>query len=197
MPKVVDHEARKEQIIARASTMIAEQGYDRLTMRALAADMDITTGMITHYYKSKDDILFAALQGVHDRFYTRASSAIGGRKGLEAIRARMQASLPLSPSVRQDWAIIFQFWASATRKPEFARYMSKEHKRLQAMDIANLEYAQAHGEIGSHLVLERVAEQLDAMTTGIGVSSRFNARRLNKRNTFEIIDDALSQLANK
>ena len=177
--------------------MIAEQGYDQLTLRALASGMDITTGMITHYYKSKDDILFAALQGVHDRFYSRASSAIGDRKGLEAIRARMRATIPLTPSVRHDWSIIFQFWASATRKPEFARYMSREHKRLHALDMDHLEYAQAHGEIGSHLVLERVAEQLDAMTTGIGVSSSFNARKLNKKNTFEIIDDALAQLTSK
>jgi len=197
LPKVVDHDARKKQIIASASRMIATHGYENLTLRALAADMEITTGMITHYFKSKDEILFAALQAVHDRFYSRASSAIGDRKGLEAIRSRMQASIPLTPSVRQDWAIIFHFWASATSKPVFARFMSDEHKRLQTMDIANLKYAQEQGEIGSHLVLERVAEQLDAMTTGIGGSIRFNARRLNKKNAFEIIDDALAQLANK
>lgn len=197
MPKIVDHEARKKQIIKQASSVIASKGYDHLTLRGLAQEMNISTGMITHYYQSKEDILFSALQATHERFYARASQAIGESLGIVAIRARMRASIPLTPSVRRDWAIMFQFWASATRKPLFSRFMRGEHKRLQTLDMTNLEYARKHGEISSNLNLRNVAEQLDAVTTGIGVSSTFNATRLNKTTTFQIIDDVLSQLCDK
>lgn len=197
LPKIVDHASRKKKIIAEASRLIAEHGYDQLTIRGLAHAMDISTGAITHYYASKDDILLSALQSVHERFYARASKAIGKKQGVSALRARMRASIPLTPSVRRDWAIMFQFWASATRKRNFGRYMSEEHKRLQALDMLHLEYARSHDEISPDLRLRNVAEQLDSMTTGIGVSSTFNATRLNKNHTFQIIDDALLQLAKK
>lgn len=194
MPKVVDHKQRKQLIIDKSTDIIAEHGFDELTIRGLAASLNMSTGMITHYFDSKDQILFAALQGVHDRFYHRAEKAIGYQHGIEAIRRRMQASIPLAKSVKKDWSIMFQFWGRATHEAEFSKYMKREHSKLRQLDLDHLAYAQAHGEIDKKHNLEHIFEQLDAMTTGMGITSVFNPSRLNKNSTHAIIDETLQQL---
>lgn len=194
MPKIVDHQQRKQLIIDTSTNIIAEQGFDDLTIRGLAASLDISTGMITHYFDSKDQILFAALQGVHSRFYQRAEKAIGEQQGIEAIRSRMRTSIPLSKAVRKDWSIMFQFWGRATHEAEFSQFMNREHNKLRQLDLHHLAYAQTHSEIDKKLNLEHVFEQLDAMTTGMGIASVFNPSRLNKNKTYAIIDETLAQL---
>ena len=109
----------------------------------------------------------------------------------------MRASIPLSKAVRRDWSIMFQFWGRATHEPRFSKFMNREHKKLRALDLQHLEQAQALGQIDAARDLEHVFEQLDAMTTGMGISSVFNPSRLNRQHTYTIIDETLEQLKNR
>jgi AcrR family transcriptional regulator len=59
-PKVV--EDRREQIIDAAMRVFAQKGYARATNRDVAREAGITTGLIYYYFKSKEDLLRAALE---------------------------------------------------------------------------------------------------------------------------------------
>lgn len=59
-PKVV--EDRREQIIEAALRVFAEKGFARATNRDIAREAGITTGLIYYYFKSKEDLLKAALE---------------------------------------------------------------------------------------------------------------------------------------
>ncbi|HEX7735711.1 MAG TPA: helix-turn-helix domain-containing protein [Ktedonobacteraceae bacterium] len=59
-PKVV--EDRHEQIIDAALRVFAEKGFARATNRDIAREAGITTGLIYYYFKSKEDLLKAALE---------------------------------------------------------------------------------------------------------------------------------------
>ncbi|HEY3991931.1 MAG TPA: helix-turn-helix domain-containing protein [Ktedonobacteraceae bacterium] len=59
-PKVV--EDRHEQIIDAALRVFAEKGFARATNRDIAHAAGITTGLIYYYFKSKEDLLKAALE---------------------------------------------------------------------------------------------------------------------------------------
>lgn len=194
MPKIVDHEMRKTNIVNTSASIIAERGFDNLTIRGLASELGISTGMITHYFDSKDEILFAALQDIHARFYQRVEAAIGDLKGIDAIRNRMRVSLPLTKVIRKDWSIMFQFWGRASHHPTYSRFMKQQHSTLQKLDLGHLQHAQKSGEIDKTLDLDEVFEQLDAVTTGMGITCVFNPSRLNKTKAYTIIDKTLQQL---
>ena len=193
MPKVVNHEERKQLIITTSGNIIAEHGFENLTIRALAHSLDISTGMITHYFNNKDDILFAALKGVHSRFFQRVESAIGDSIGLDAIRYRMQASIPLTKPVQHDWRLIFEFWGKATHVPEFSRFMKDERKKISKQDIYHLKAAQKKGELSAQIDIDRAFTQIDAITTGLGVISVFNRSNSSKKQAYAIIEDTLDQ----
>lgn len=59
-PKIV--EDRHEQIIDAALRVFAEKGFARATNRDIAREAGITTGLIYYYFKSKEDLLKAALE---------------------------------------------------------------------------------------------------------------------------------------
>lgn len=57
MPKIVDHDKRRQEIIDAALPYFMESGIKSFTMEALAKRMGIGKGTVYHYFTSKDDIL--------------------------------------------------------------------------------------------------------------------------------------------
>ena len=55
-------EDRREQIIDAALRVFAQKGFARATNRDVAREAGITTGLIYYYFKSKEDLLRAALE---------------------------------------------------------------------------------------------------------------------------------------
>lgn len=62
MPKIVDHDQRRFRISAQALSLFADQGYAALSMRSLAASIGVTTGMLYHYFESKESLLSEAFR---------------------------------------------------------------------------------------------------------------------------------------
>lgn len=62
MPKIVDHEARREELLDRAFELFASRGYANVSMRDLAMSIGATTGMIYHYFPGKEEIFEALVQ---------------------------------------------------------------------------------------------------------------------------------------
>lgn len=53
MPKIVDHEARRANILSRCFELFAERGYASLTMREVAQALEVSTGTLYHYFEGK------------------------------------------------------------------------------------------------------------------------------------------------
>src|SRR5262245_9788409 len=58
-PRVV--EDRREQIMEAALRVFAQKGFDKATNKDIAHEAGITAGLIYHYFKSKEELLKAAL----------------------------------------------------------------------------------------------------------------------------------------
>ncbi|MES0174008.1 helix-turn-helix domain-containing protein [Mesorhizobium sp. M0006] len=62
MPKIIDVELTRLRIAKAAGKAIAEKGISAVTMIDIANAAGVTTGMITHYFENKTDIIVAALR---------------------------------------------------------------------------------------------------------------------------------------
>ena len=54
MPKIIDHDQRRETLLEQSLQLFAEYGYAGLTMRQIAEALGITTGVLYHYFPSKE-----------------------------------------------------------------------------------------------------------------------------------------------
>jgi TetR/AcrR family transcriptional repressor of bet genes len=62
MPKIVDHARRREEIAHVACQVVARYGFEQATVARIARAAGYTTGMVAHYYESKQEIILAALR---------------------------------------------------------------------------------------------------------------------------------------
>jgi AcrR family transcriptional regulator len=65
-------EDRREQIVRAAMRVFARKGFDRATNKDIAREAGITPGLIYHYFKSKEDLLRAAIEGYPARQLLRS-----------------------------------------------------------------------------------------------------------------------------
>jgi AcrR family transcriptional regulator len=56
MPKIVDHDVYRKDLLERSFEIFAVKGYANLTMRELAKHLDVSTGTLYHYFPSKQSI---------------------------------------------------------------------------------------------------------------------------------------------
>jgi AcrR family transcriptional regulator len=53
MPKIVDHDQYRKDLIHKAFDLFAEKGY-AITMRQIAQELGVSTGTLYHYFPSKE-----------------------------------------------------------------------------------------------------------------------------------------------
>lgn len=60
MPKIVDHDQYRAELLHGSFALFARHGYANLSMRHIAQELGVSTGTLYHYFPSKD-ALFDAL----------------------------------------------------------------------------------------------------------------------------------------
>lgn len=57
MPKVIDHERYRDELLHRYLDIFARRGYLDVTMREIARELGVSTGTLYHYFPTKKDLL--------------------------------------------------------------------------------------------------------------------------------------------
>jgi AcrR family transcriptional regulator len=114
-------EERREQLIAAAARVIARSGYDAATVRDVAREAGVSTGVIAYYFEGKDDLFAHVLRAASRAFRARLESA---RDDAETPRARLlalaEAATPDDDDAARAHALWIDFWARAARDPALA-----------------------------------------------------------------------------
>jgi len=69
--KSEEHQKTKERIIAAASKVLAEKGYDATTLREISREAQAAPGLVHYYFGGKDELLVEVLQVAGQRFHRR------------------------------------------------------------------------------------------------------------------------------
>ena len=87
----------REAILEAARAAFAEHGYDRATIRGIAADAAVDPALVIHYFTSKDELFGAALEIPVEpgAVLERAAAADPREVGATVVRAFLAAWEPL------------------------------------------------------------------------------------------------------
>jgi len=128
-----DHEERRAVIARAATAVIAERGLETLTLRDLAAALGATTGVLTHYFPSKDALVAHTKELVFDARYARARLAAEGASGRDRLHAVVAELLPLDDERRMTWRVLVAFQGSAVGSAELRRAHGRRMRRWFAL----------------------------------------------------------------
>ena len=99
MPKVVDHAQRRDEIAQAACQAVAKYGFEQATVARIARAAGYTTGMLAHYFESKQEIILAALRLILLRIEQRLTRERNGEKIYEIFSDSVTINQNLTDSV--------------------------------------------------------------------------------------------------
>jgi AcrR family transcriptional regulator len=98
----------RRAVLDAARELFAELGFERTTMRAVAARAGVDPALIYHYFGDKDGLLFAALQPPVDEATVFAGLADAGDGAGEELVRRLVKLWEEHPEVREQMTAILR-----------------------------------------------------------------------------------------
>lgn len=78
MPKQVDHEARRQQLLEALMRITRRDGWDAISLRKVAAEAGVSMGMVQHYFSTKDEMLRFAIEMMAEDTRQRIRRRVAG-----------------------------------------------------------------------------------------------------------------------
>ena len=191
MPKIVDADAQREAVLLATWRTIAQHGVAGATVRRIAREAGVSTGFISYYFRDKGEVLGAALRLSNERSRQRLGARARGLSGLQALRAVIEAALPLDRDRRLEWLIWLTFWGRAAADPALAREWKRGRDEWRETVVRLLHEAKASDEVRSDLDVEHEADRLVVLVAGIGLHERSGRFR---RKALAFVDEHLQAL---
>ncbi|MCM6774180.1 TetR/AcrR family transcriptional regulator [Nocardia sp. CDC159] len=117
MPRLVDHEVRRQQIIGAVRRVIVTGGLAAVTFQSVAAEAGVSVRLVQYYFGTKREFLLATHRSVMDdagnRFLKRWTALGDDATPREAIRAVLLEVLPLDEQRREETIILGAFNTAA------------------------------------------------------------------------------------
>ena len=167
MPKIVDWDAKRDEILSATWRVIARDGIAGTTIRAIAREADCSRGILAHYFDDKADILGSALVMSHRRVGARMDAAAAGLTGLMALHVVMLEALPLAAQRDLEAQIEISFWGRALGTTELRDLQHSEFDRLCGRLRRHVAEAADLGELKDGLDPDFATHQLVALIDGL------------------------------
>jgi TetR/AcrR family transcriptional repressor of bet genes len=133
MPKIVDHAQRRDEIAHVACQVVANYGFEQATVARIARAAGYTTGMVAHYYESKQAIILAALRLILFRIEERLTRE---REDGEAdLLEVLSEALAIDAQRFTECAFWMAFWGQVSADKKLKRlnvWVHREYMRLYA-----------------------------------------------------------------
>jgi AcrR family transcriptional regulator len=178
VPKLGMGPIRREQICRAAAAVIAREGFAGSTMRMVAEEAGVSTGMINHYFANRQDLLTQALVFVSERTQDRYREAIEGvPPGIERLHALLDSALSDDERMRETWYVWINAYGEAVRLPGLRHTM--EERLRSWYDIIDM----ALEEVAPPAVKGAIpwSWRLDAMLNGLSIQALTSEAQLDSR----------------
>ena len=80
------HSDKRRQIIASTIKLLRKTGFEKVSVRAICQNADISIGTFYHYFRDKDDLLRAMLGGIDEYLLNEIQPRLASDSQLENLR---------------------------------------------------------------------------------------------------------------
>lgn len=169
MARVAGRTFTREEVTEAAWRVILRDGLHKASVRAIAAELGATTGVVTYHFRDKADLLLMALDRLGAAVIRNIDAALEGATGVDRIRRILSVTLPLTPREVSG----LRLWISFVGLAMSNKRLREEHqRRLELMHdrlATELRALAASGAIPATVDPALEADALIALSDGIGL----------------------------
>ncbi len=166
VPKIVDHDQRRRELVDATWRIIARLGMEGATMREIAEEAGFANGALKPYFPTKDLLLTSAFGHVFNRTNQRIATVTEALSGIAALRAFCAEVLPLDEERVNEARIVIPFWQKALNDADMAALHSESMSQWHNTIQTHCASARAAGEIKAPIGDAAVADHLLNMMLG-------------------------------
>jgi AcrR family transcriptional regulator len=194
VPRIVDHVRRREEIARLAVRVVQREGAEHATVRRIAKVGGFSIGVLTHYFKDKDELIAFAFQWAAREWFAELDNALArAAPGLARLRTALEFMVPTSaaPSFIRLW---LSLWGGAVHNPALARVHRGYYGRWRRYLRRHLGEAARCGEIPAPHSARDAIDLLTAGIDGIWIGSTFEPARFPVRHRRRLVAQLLNSI---
>lgn len=145
--------ATREAILEAASRQFAELGYDRSTIRSVAAEAGVDAALVLHYFRTKQQLFLAVVELPFDPAEVLPALLAGDRREVGERLARLFMSVLDDADARNRWTSMLRAAASEPAAAEMLRELLTKRVFVPLAEMLGVEDARLRATlVGSQLV---------------------------------------------
>ena len=169
---------RRIEVSEAAWRVIVRDGLDRTSMRAIAYEMSCTTGVVTHYFRNKQELILFALHQVTEKLQKMMEQAVANVAGRDRLVAMLSSFLPIDKERQEILRVWVAFLGYAVGREGLMADHRQSAGELRQVIIQELVTLQEQGEISADISPEQEANVLLALVNGISLDSLIQTKSL-------------------
>jgi AcrR family transcriptional regulator len=197
MPKIVDHAQRRRELADAAWRVAVRAGLDDLTLRAVATEAGVSTGVLAHYFADKEALIVHALHTAIDRLTARYTEQVATLGPWETLRAALAEVLLLDDERRAEWRTWLNFWDLALTSPVLAAEQNRWYTGWRDYLAALVRRCQQAGTIAPARDPADEAIMAIAFVDGLCLQAAFDPGQFTAARQLALLDRYLGGLASR
>lgn len=170
MPKIVDHEARREEIAQALWRVVRRDGMRAASVRTVAAEAGWSAGAVRYYFPDQDGLISFAMDLVSRRVHTRVSKLEPTGTPVEIVLRYLEEVIPLDPERLAEFDVWLSFTAQAQAESGaggLREHLGPVNNGLRGLCRQLLDALANAGALRPGLDLDLETERLHALIDGI------------------------------
>lgn len=167
MPKLINHEERKQEIAQAVWAVLAREGIRGVSVRTVAAEAGISTGSLRHVFPSHEEMMLFSLDFVGKRFIRSLTNRPFEGQLIYSLEELFTYLSPASEDGQLFITVIAGMLADATIFPEIAKILQEHESDFIYAYGFLLSQLRAHGYLKPGLDIDLEVEKLVALLWGI------------------------------
>lgn len=184
---MVDHEERREEIVEAAWRVIEREGLAGADLREIAREAGYTTGVITHYFRDKRELMTSAFGLLVDRSTSRMARASAEAGLMEAL----SQVLPLDEERCREASVWLALVSASLTDPQLADGLRLRYRQAREamMPVFRASLREVRGQDP-----EDTGDELLAVVDGITVDALSDPERYPPDRQLALLRRALVRL---
>jgi AcrR family transcriptional regulator len=199
VPKLVDHDTRREEIAQALWRVVRRDGIGAASVRSVAAEAGWSAGAVRYYFPDQAGLLGFAVELVTRRVTARISQLDASGPPLTVVLRYLEEVIPLDDERRAEFEVWFAFLAQSQAETEaggsLRPHVEPLHAELLGLCRTLLEVLREAGGLRPRLNLALEAERLHALVDGLSVHTATNPDKMPPARVREILRRHLASLA--
>lgn len=178
--------ARRRDVARAAFAVIAREGLDGMSMRAIAAEMECSTGVLTHHFRDKAALIKFVLDVMLEDLSEQLEAA-DGKDALNSLENFMLVLLPNDPEAEVRWRVFLAFTTASLNEASLRQDQERRESVLHTWLVRMIDNLKQAGRLPADVDSDLEAHFLLCFIDGLGMHTLVAPKLFNRKRQKQLV----------